>query len=106
MRVKIYEFVKRSPLAFPIIAAGAVILFFLLMFTISSSTLRWTVPTYHEIPPTVNEWTAGPLRIIDIRTGTEINRIVLGPGDRMIAERIYVNWEGEQEVRRIGTSNN
>jgi hypothetical protein len=54
------------------------------------------------IEPMVKEWSAGPLRIIDVRTGTEINRIILGPDKQMIAERVYIDWSGEEEVRRIG----
>jgi hypothetical protein len=54
------------------------------------------------IEPVVKEWSAGPLRIIDVRTGTEINRIILGPNGQMIAERVYIHWSGEEVVRRIG----
>jgi hypothetical protein len=45
---------------------------------------------------------AGRIDVIDLRSGTEINRILLMPDGRMVVESVYINNWGEQQVRLIG----
>jgi hypothetical protein len=47
---------------------------------------------------------AGPIEIIDLRSGTEINRIILLPNGQAIAEGLYFNSLGEQRVRLISNA--
>lgn len=92
---------------FPLFTLGAVLFSCIIFWLISSLVFPLRVEQVKQrqsIEPVVHQWAAGPLQIIDIRTGTEINRIILGPDKQMIAERLYLNWEGEQEIRRIGTA--
>jgi hypothetical protein len=60
--------------------------------------------TRAEIKPTIEQFSAGDTKIIDLRSGTEINWIILPPNGPAIAERVIINSWGEQEVRRIGQS--
>jgi hypothetical protein len=44
----------------------------------------------------------GRINIIDLRSGTEINRILLMPNGRVVVESVYINNWGEQQIRLIG----
>jgi hypothetical protein len=62
------------------------------------------IQTRAEIKPTIEEFTAGETKIIDLKSGTEINRIILPPNGPAIVERVIINTWGEQEVRKISFS--
>jgi hypothetical protein len=44
----------------------------------------------------------GRINVIDLRSGTEINRILLMPDGRVVVESVYINGWGEQQIRLIG----
>jgi hypothetical protein len=62
------------------------------------------IQTRAEIKPTIEEFSVGETKIIDLKSGTEINRIIIPPTGNAIVERLIINTWGEQEVRRIGQS--
>jgi hypothetical protein len=55
-----------------------------------------------EQKPKIEEFSAGDIRVIDLRSGTEFNRILIFPNGRTVVEAGYVNSWGEQRIRIIG----
>jgi hypothetical protein len=62
------------------------------------------IQTRAEIKPAIEEFSVGETKIIDLKSGTEINRIIIPPNGNAVVERLIINTWGEQEVRKISQS--
>jgi hypothetical protein len=60
--------------------------------------------TRAEIKPIIEQFSVGEIKIIDLKSGTEINRIIIPPNGNAVVERLIINTWGEQEIRRISQS--
>ncbi|PYK18110.1 MAG: hypothetical protein DME55_07780 [Verrucomicrobia bacterium] len=71
-------------------------------FWLFFSLVPGPIQTHAEIKPTIEQVSAGGVTIIDLKSGTEINRIIVPPNGPAIVERVIINTWGEQDVRQIG----
>ena len=71
-----------------------------LVFKVVPGPLR----IHDEIKPTIEQFTAGDTKIIDLRSGAEITRIIIPPNGPAVVERVSANTVGEQDVRLTSPS--
>src|ERR1700757_571613 len=50
----------------------------------------------------ISSFMLGDIRVTDVRTGTEFNRILEFPNGRVVVESGWVNHWGEHQIRIIG----
>jgi len=112
--LKAMEEVKRSwwqrfwsyPASFFLIIILTLLGYGLLFYIIPKSLPTGYLQIKPEQKPVVERQTittaAGPVEIIDLRSGTEFNRIIAFPDGKYVVEGGYVNSHGEQRIRIIG----
>jgi hypothetical protein len=95
-----------SPAFFLFVIIGIFVIYGLIFFIIPKMLPTGYIQVKPEEKPHLERQTlssaAGPIEVIDLRSGTEFNRIILFPDGHHVVEGGYVNSLGEQRIRMIG----
>jgi hypothetical protein len=89
-----------------LIIVGMILCYALVFFIIPKTMPTGYIQIKPEQKPHLERQTlssvAGPIEIIDLRSGTEFNRLIVFPDGHHVVEGGYVNSLGEQRIRMIG----
>jgi hypothetical protein len=100
------KFWQSPPFFFFFVIIGIFLIYGLMFFVIPKILPTGYIQVKPEEKPHLERETlssaAGPIEVIDLRSGTEFNRIILFPDGRAVVEGGYVNSLGEQRIRMIG----
>jgi len=96
----------QTPGPFFFLIIGIFLIYGLAFYVIPRSLPTGYIQVKAEQKPLLERQTvttaAGPIEIIDLRSGTEFNRIIALPNGHYVVEGGYVNSLGEQRIRIIG----